>query len=186
VNSGIFYYDYTNYQAFQYRDGPNPFVSNVNGRFMGGEFEVVARPMHGLDVHLGIGGLSALLYNVSTVNIGVVNQQPTDTPKWTGNALVRYSWHMGGGDASVMWSGDFVTGRFNSVDNTPSVYIHGSSGQNVGAGFSQGHWDFNVRVNNVFNHVRQTGAYDETGSFGYTITTFMPPRWWMATVRYHL
>jgi iron complex outermembrane recepter protein len=186
VNSGIFYYDYTNYQAFQYRDGPNPFVSNVNGRFMGGEFEVVARPMHGLDVHLGIGGLSALLYNVSTVNIGIVNQQPTDTPKWTGNALVRYHWAMGGGDASVMWSGDFVTGRFNSVDNTPSVYIHGSSGQNVGAGFSQGHWDFNVRVNNVFNNVRQTGAYDETASFGYTITTFMPPRWWMATVRYHL
>jgi hypothetical protein len=39
-------------------------------------------------------------------------------------------------------------------------------------------------VNNAFNNVRQTGAYDLTATGGYAIQTFMPPRWWGATVRY--
>jgi iron complex outermembrane receptor protein len=186
LNSALFYYDYKDFQTFQYRgNGPNPFVSNDDARFMGGEVELVARPMRGLDIHAALSGLSTVVYDVNTAEIGVVNQQAQDAPKWSGNGLVRYSWPIGGGAASAMWSGDFISGRFHSVDNTPSVYVHGSSGQNVRVGFAQGHWDYGAYVNNVFNNIRQTGAYDLTGSYGYTITTFMPPRWWGVTVRYN-
>jgi iron complex outermembrane recepter protein len=185
LNSSLFYYDYDDYQAYQYRgNGPNPFVSNDKARFAGGEIELVARPIHGLDVHLGLSGLTTTVFDVATAQVGVVNQQATDAPKWSGNGLVRYSWPIGTGDASVQWSGDFVTGRYHSVDNTPDSYVHGSSGQNFRAGYTHSRWDYSVWVNNAFNNVRQTGAYDLTSTGGYAIQTFMPPRWWGATVRY--
>jgi iron complex outermembrane recepter protein len=185
LNSALFYYDYKDFQSFQYRgNGPNPFVSNDDARFMGGEVELVARPVRGLDVHASISGLSTVVYDVSTAQIGVVNQQAQDAPKWSGNGLVRYSWPLASGTASATWSGDFISGRFHSVDNTPSVYVHGSSGQNIRLGFAQGHWDYGAFVNNVFNNIRETGAFDLTGSYGYTIQTFMPPRWWGVNVRY--
>jgi hypothetical protein len=91
---------------------------------------------------------------------------------------------MGPGTTSVLVSSDFVTGRYHSVDNTPSVYVHGSSGQNVRADYALGPWTFSAFANNVLNHVRQTGAFDLTGSYGYTIQTFMPPRWWGVEARY--
>lgn len=184
VNGSVFYYDYKGYQAYQYKNGPNPFVSNDNGRFEGGEIEVIARPVHGLDLHLGISGLSTVIYNVATAQIGIVNQQATDAPKWSGNAMARYTWEMLRGAGSVQWSGDFLTGSYHSIDNAPADYIHGSSGQNVRLGYTQGHWDFSAFCNNVFNNIRQTGAYDLTGSYGYAIQTFMPPRWWGVNVRY--
>jgi iron complex outermembrane receptor protein len=185
LNGSLFYYQYTDFQAFQYRgNGPNPFVSNDDARFSGGEIELVARPLHGLDIHLAISELNSAVYNVNTAQIGVVDQQAQDAPKWSGNGLLRYSWPVGPGEASLMWSGDFVSGRFHSVDNTPSVYVHGSSGQNVRASYSQGPWTFSAYCNNVLNNVRQTGAYDLTGSYGYTIQTFMPPRWWGVSARY--
>ena len=185
LNSSVFYYAYTDFQAFQYRgNGPNPFVSNDDAKFSGGEVELVARPIRGLDVRLAISELNTAVYDVATAAIGVVDQQAQDAPKWSGNGMVRYSWPMGPGTASLLWSGDFVTGRYHSVDNTPSVYIHGSSGQNVRAGYDQGPWSFSVYCNNVLNNVRQTGAYDLTGSYGYTIQTFMPPRWWGVQMRY--
>jgi iron complex outermembrane receptor protein len=184
LDSGLFYYDYLGYQAYQYYNGPNPFVTNNNGRFEGGEAEIVARPMHGLDIHLGLSGISTVLYDVHTAQIGVVDQQATNAPKWSGNAMVRYAWAIGAGEASMQWSGDFYTGSYASVDNTPDVYIHGSSGQNVRVGYKQGHWDYSAHVNNVFNTVRQTSAYDLTSIGGYAVQTFMPPRWWGVTVHY--
>jgi iron complex outermembrane receptor protein len=185
LNSALFYYDYTDFQAFQYRgNGPSPFVSNDDAKFSGGEIELVARPLHGLDVHLAISELNSTVYNVSTAQIGVVDQLAQDAPKWSGNGLLRYSWEMGPGTTSVLVSSDFVTGRYHSVDNTPSVYVHGSSGQNVRADYAIGPWTFSAFANNVLNHVRETGAYDLTGSYGYTIQTFMPPRWWGVEARY--
>jgi iron complex outermembrane recepter protein len=185
LNSSVFYYQYTDFQAFQYRgNGPNPFVSNDDAKFSGGEIELVAKPVRGLDMHVAISELNTVVYDVNTAEIGVVDQQAQDAPKWSGNAMVRYSWPVGPGAASVMWSGDFLTGRYHSVDNTPSVYVHGSSGQNVRAGYDQGHWSFSVYCNNVLNNIRETGAYDLTASYGYTITTYMPPRWWGVSARY--
>ena len=184
LNSAVFYYDYKDFQAFQYKgNGPNPFVSNDNAHFGGGEIELVARPVHGLDVHLSLSGLTSKVYDVATAQIGVVDQVAQDAPKWSGNGFVRYMWAMGPGEAALLWSGDFVTGRYHSVDNTPSVYVHGSSGQNVRATYSQGGWDFSAFCNNVFDNIRQTGAFDLTASYGFTIQTFMPPRWWGLSIR---
>jgi iron complex outermembrane recepter protein len=184
LNSSLFYYDYKGYQAYEFKDGPNPFVSNNNGRFEGGEIEVIARPIRGLDLHLGLSGISTLIYAVDTAQIGVANQQATDAPKWSGNAMARYSWDLLSGTASAQWSGDFYSGSYHSVDNTATSYIHGSSGQNVRVAYEQGHWEYSAFCNNVFNNIRQTGAYDFTGSYGYSVATFMPPRWWGISVRF--
>ena len=185
LNSSVFYYAYTDFQAFQYKgNGPNPFVSNDDAKFSGGEIELVARPLRGLDIHLALSELNSAVYNVSTAQIGVTDQLAQDAPKWSGNGLIRYSWEMGSGTASVLASSDFVSGRFHSVDNTPSVYIHGSNGQNLRADYSIGSLTLSAFANNVLNHVRQTGAFDLTASYGYTIQTFMPPRWWGVEARY--
>ena len=184
LNSGVFFYDYFNYQAYQLRRGTSPFVSNSKARFAGGEIELAARPMHGLDVHLGIGGLSTIVKDVATAQVGVRDQLASDAPKWSGTGLVRYSWGVRAGVASLQWTADFVTDRYHSVDNTPSVLVHGSVGHNVRVGYAVANWEFSAFVNNLANKSREVAAYDTTASAGTSIHAYMAPRWWGGTVRY--
>ena len=182
VNGAAFYYDYHDYQAYQLI-GVEPYTSNNQARFAGAELEVQAAPMAGLELQLGVIGLSTEVFGVHTAQLGVLDQQATDAPKWSGNALVSYSWRVGEGTFSALWSSDYVGGRYHSVDNTPSVYVASSIGHSASLRYSMKHWQLTVGVTNLTNAVRQTTAYDLT-QFGYAIQTYQPPRWWTVSFRY--
>jgi iron complex outermembrane receptor protein len=183
VNGAAFYYDYHNYQAYQLLTGVSPYTSNNKARFEGAEVELQVVPFKGLEFQLGVTGLSTKVFGVHTAQIGVVDQQSTDAPKWSGNALVRYSWPVGEGTLSAVWSSDYVGDRYHSVDNTPSVLVHSSWGHNASLSYLLKHWEVSAGVSNLTNNVRQTAAYDLT-SYGYAIQTYMPPRWWNVSLRY--
>jgi iron complex outermembrane receptor protein len=186
LNSSVFYYDYHDFQTYQTIITTSPYVTNNDARFGGGEIEIVARPISGLDVHLAVAGLTSRIYDVHTAQIGVVDQQAPDAPKWSSNGLIRYSWGVGAGIASVQWSADYVGQRYHSADNTPAELVPSSIGHNARIGYTLQNWDFSIYVNNVFDAARQTGRYDVTGTGGYFIATLMPPRLAGASVRYQL
>ena len=184
INSSVFYYNYKDFQTFQSLISTAPFVTNNDAHFSGGEIELFARPATGLEVRLAVAELATTIKDVHTAQVGVVDQQAPDAPKWSGNALVRYSWPVKTGTASVQWNADYVGSRFHSADNSPIFLIPSSIGHNLRIGYATGRWDFSIWSNNVLNAVRQTGRYDVTGVGGYAIASLMPPRWTGATVRY--
>jgi len=183
INSSVFYYDYKDFQAFQFL-GIAPYIDNRNAHFSGGEFEIDARPVRGLELRAAGAYLNTRVFSVQTAQIGIVDQQASDAPRWSGSAQAQYSWQAGPGEASVRWSVDYVTGRFHSVDNTPAVFIPASAGNNARLGYAIGKWDLSVYCNNVFNRARQTGAYDLTSTAGYSTHTYLAPRWWGVTAHY--
>ena len=183
INGSVFYYDYKDFQAFQFV-GITPYVDNSDARFTGGELEIDARPVRGLELRAAVGYLDTRVYDVQTAQIGIVDQEASDAPKWSGNGLAQYSWQAGPGEASVRWSVDYISDRFHSVDNTPAVHLPSSSSNNVRIGYAVGNWDLAVYCNNVFDKARQTGAYDLTSTAGYSTHTYMAPRWWGVTVHY--
>jgi iron complex outermembrane receptor protein len=140
--------------------------------------------MQGLDLSVSGSGLSTKIYNVATAQIGTLDQQAPDAPKWSGNAMARYSWQLGPGAASVQWNSDYVGGRYHSVDNTPVVYVRSSIGHNARVSYSFDHLELSAYVNNLTNAVRETVAYDLTSTGGFASGGYMPPRWWGASVRY--
>lgn len=186
VNGAAFYYDYHNYQAYQYLNGITPFTSNDLARFIGAEMEVDAAPINGLVLQAGITGLSTRVFNVGTAQLGLVDQQAPNAPKWSANAIARYSWTVGAGSLTVMWSSDYVGSRYYSVDNTPDVYVHSSIGHNASVTYAIRNWQVIAGVTNLLNALRQTTAYDLTSVGGFGTETFMPPRWWTVSVRYQV
>ena len=184
VNGDVFYYQYHDFQAYQII-GISPFVTNNDARFSGAELEANARVAGAWDLHAGGAHLTTTVYDVHTANIGVVDQEASDAPKWSGNALVRYNLLLGDHDVYAQWSADYIAGRYHSVDNVPAVYIHSSIGHNVRLGYSYDkQWDVSAWCNNVLNAARQTTAYDLTSTAGYNTHTYMPSRWWGVTLRY--
>jgi iron complex outermembrane receptor protein len=184
VNGDVFYYQYHNFQAYQLI-AVSPLVTNNDARFSGAEVEANARIAGAWDLHAGGAYLTTTVYDVHTANIGVADQQASDAPKWSGNALVRYNLLFGVNDVYAQWSADYIAGRYHSVDNVPASYIHSSVGHNVRIGYSYDkQWDVSAWCNNVFNAARQTTAYDLTSTAGFAAHTYMPPRWWGVTLRY--
>jgi len=92
---------------------------------------------------------------------------------------------LGEGTISALWSGDYVGGRYHSVDNTSAVYVRSSIGNNASLTYSLRHWQFRAGVTNLMNSARQTTAYDLT-AFGYSVQTYQPPRWWTVGVGHQL
>jgi iron complex outermembrane receptor protein len=183
INSSVFYYDYKDFQAFQFV-GISPYVDNRDAHFSGGELEIDARPMRGLELRAAGAYLNTRVLDVQTAQIGIADQQASDAPRWSGSGQAQYAWQAGPGEASVRWSVDYVSGRYHSVDNTPAVFIHPSAGNNVRLGYAVGKWDLSAYCNNVFDRARQTGAYDLTSTAGYSTRTYMAPRWWGLTAHY--
>jgi iron complex outermembrane recepter protein len=186
VNGAAFYYDYHGFQAYQPVNAVAPFTTNSNARFEGAELEITARPLQGLEIQAGVTGLGTRVYNVHTAEIGVVDQQSADAPKWQSNALIRYTRPLGSAAVTVIWSSDYIGSRYHSIDNTPAVFVHSSIGHNASVAYAIDHWVVTAGVTNLFNAVRQTTAYDLTSIGGYSDQTYMPPRWWTLSVRYQL
>jgi iron complex outermembrane receptor protein len=183
LNSAAFYYDYKDFQAFKFV-GVETFVSNNDAKFKGAEFEVDAKLVRGLEFRASGAYLDTRVEGVQTAALGVVDQRASDAPRWSGNALAEYSWRAGPGEAALRWSVDYLSGRFHSVDNTQAVFIHASAGNNVRAAYTVSSVELSAYCNNVFDRDRQTGAYDLTSTGGYSIHTYMPPRWWGVALHY--
>jgi iron complex outermembrane receptor protein len=185
VNGAGYYYDYTNFQAYQLAlTGVTPVVTNNDAKFVGGELEITARPIDGLDFRGGMTYLDSAVYKVATAQIGVVTQQASDAPRWVANWSVRYAFPIAKGTLALQYTGDYIADKFHSVDNIPAVLVNGSVGHNARASYSWDKWELAAFVNNFTNENRQSAAYDLTASYGYAVQTYQPPRWWGGSLRY--
>lgn len=185
VNGAGYYYDYSNFQGYQLSPvGATPVVTNNNAKFVGGELEITARPIDGLDLRGGMTYLDSSVYDVNTVQVGVRTQEASDAPRWTAIWLVRYAMPVGRGTLALQYNGDYIGQKYHSIDNTPAVSVRASAGHNARVSYTWGHWEASAFVNNFTNEIRQNAAYDLTTSYGYAIQTFALPRWYGGSVRY--
>jgi len=184
LNSSVYYYDYKNYQGFAYV-GVQGEVGNYQGQFYGGDLEITAK-IPG-DVRVSVSGSYShtLLKDVPTVYRGVIDQQAPLAPEWVINGSIQKSRQVGPGSLDLIWSFDYLSHRYGSVDNNPATYIEGSIEHNLRLAYDleKSGLEFAVFVNNVADKQRQLFVYDLVKSGGYTLNAYDKPRWFGVSVR---
>lgn len=179
LNSALFYYDYKDYQAFVFA-GLAQKVQNVNANIIGAEVELQANPVKGLDLNLG----AAFLFKAKAKDVllpdgSAADQKMPIAPKVTLNALVRYSWNVPFGLASVQVDGSYQDEVNFSIVNHPSTVGNGYALLNSRVSLALKDHDVEIAgfVHNLTDKRYETYALDISG-FGFTQTQWGRPRWW--------
>lgn len=130
VDASLFYYDYTDMQANSVRNIATVLTNvrtNVGkARIVGAELNVVARPLRGLDMILGVSALDSKITEIASDDpverARRLNSQLPNTPKYTVSATLRHQQALVG-DMSLVssLSGRWIGKYFGELDNYQSI-----------------------------------------------------------------
>ncbi len=103
LNGSLFYYDYTDYQAFLFV-GVGGVVINADAETWGAELELQTSPFDGLDLMFNVAYFDAEVKDVplrSGSPLPPRDVEPTYAPPLQATALARYSWPALGGRLAI-------------------------------------------------------------------------------------
>jgi iron complex outermembrane receptor protein len=177
-NASAFYYDYQDYQAFV-QLGYNQTVINLPATAYGLEAEINSRPVAGLTLQLG---LSALSSNVEDIvlpdSVTVVEHDMPQTPNFSGNALARYEFPLGGGTASVQADVQYSAKFCFTVLCAPVEREDAYSLANARIGYASedGRWAVAAFVDNLTDEAYRVYAFDSSLFAGVVAGVYGKPR----------
>jgi iron complex outermembrane receptor protein len=177
-NASAFYYDYEDYQAFV-QLGVNQTIINLPATAYGLEVEINSHPVSGLTLQLG---LSAMSSNVEDIilpdSVTEVEHDMPQTPDFSGNALARYEFALGGGTAFVQ--GDVLyTDNFCFTVLCAPVEKEGSysvANARIGYGAENGQWQVAAFVDNLTEEEYRVYAFDSSTFAGLVAGVYGKPR----------
>ena len=185
-NASAFYYDYEDYQAFV-QLGYNQTVINLPATAYGLEAEINSHPVDGLTLQLG---LSALSSNVEDImlpdSITEVEHDLPQAPGFSGNALARYEFALGGGMASVqadvLYSDDFCFTVLCAPVEEESSYTIANA--RIAYGAEDGRWEVAIFGDNLTDEEYRVYAFDSSlfagvvaGVYGKPLTYGLTVSW---------
>lgn len=187
LNIAAFYYDYKDYQAFV-QVGYTQLVRNLPATNKGIEVEFTTRPIDGLTIQLNGSLQDSEVKGVQLPDgVTLVNNNLPQSPSFTGNALIRYEFPLGGGKASLqadsLYTGSFCfTVMCAPVEREPAYHV-----ENIRIGFAPGDGRLNVAlfVNNLFNREYRVYAFDGSLFWGDSLGVYAKPRTWGVSLRYN-
>ena len=103
LNGSVFYYDYSDYQAFLFV-GVGGVVVNADAETYGVELELQTSPMPGLDLMFSVSYFDATVKDIPLRNGSPLpprDVKPTYAPELQATGLVRYAWSALGGTLAV-------------------------------------------------------------------------------------
>ncbi len=158
LNTSAYYYDYKRYQTFLFQTVTTQ-VLNRDAEVYGGEVELSARPMTGLNANLSVA------YNhfvVKTVFPGIENQRPINAPRLQVNWGLSKTIPLGGDvDLDIAYAGRHISSAYYNIINAPlnrapAYNVHDFS---VRLESKRG-WYVAAYLNNAFDKQYQVGAFD--------------------------
>lgn len=181
LNGALFYYDYQDMQNTSFVNITN-LVTNNDAEVYGGELEVTASPVEGLQVSGGIGVLDTKVKNISNPTGAVPFTGNLDlplAPDFSGNYKIRYSFQAFEGDMYVQTSGYGRTSMFRDSLNNASTNIPGMFEASARIGYSPdgGQWSVAGWVKNIFDSRRPVNLFDLAGVGGSGEKVLQQPRW---------
>src|SRR5262249_45935312 len=110
VNAAAYYYDYHDYQALLYTISLEQLIVNADAKHKGAEVDLTWVPNSYWRFGLGASYVSAVVENVDSRGTGVkADFTPPNAPRWSANALVRYTLPVGPGAVSLQLDGNYMT-----------------------------------------------------------------------------
>jgi iron complex outermembrane receptor protein len=187
VNGAIYYYDYQNYQALTY-NGLEQLIRNADARHEGAELEIEAQPTQALRIGFGIAYIDALVKNIDARGTGVLGDYtPANASKWSGNALIRYTWPLLGGHLAAQLDGNYLSKFYFAISDIPVLQQGGYGLGNFRLSYTPAgeHLEVGAALENLANKHYAVQAFDLTGVDGLVQTYPGAPRWFKVHVNYH-
>ena len=176
LNMAAFYYDYDDYQSFSIL-GLTPQVANSDAEATGGEIELIATPVTGLDLLFGAAFIDSEVEAVTTVFGGTVEAELPTAPSASLNMLARYEWPALGGHLSAQVDGNWNDDQFLEGTNSEVSFEKSYSVWNANVGYRTGDDRFRamVYVKNFTDEEYRLYNLD-LGLLGFIEQVYAPPR----------
>ncbi len=181
INSSVFYYDYSDYQAFFFENLAQN-VGNLDANVVGAEFEVVYVPIDPLDLAFGVSFLDSEVEDVGTA-VGVFDKELPYAPDFTFNGLARYTWSLSQGFVSAQVDFNYVDDFCFSVTCNPTEEEDSYFVANVQLSYATGdeRWRFTAFSKNVGDEEYRATGIDSSFA-GVSAASYANPRWYGVTV----
>ncbi len=177
-NASAFYYDYEDYQAFV-QLGVNQTVINLPATAYGLEAEIDSHPVDGLTLQLGVSAQSSNVEDIILPDtVTEVEHDLPQAPSFSGNALARYEFGLGGGLASVQADVQYTDDFCFTVLCAPVEKEDGYTVLNarVGYGSQDGRWEVAVFGDNLTEEEYRVYAFDSSLFAGVVAGVYAKPR----------
>jgi iron complex outermembrane recepter protein len=188
VNAAAYYYDYSNYQAFQSINATTNLILNAPATVKGAEFAVHARPIDGLDLGLTGDYNDAIVKNVAVTPGNVKDVRPAFAPQLQFDASSGYTWGVTSGlnaslQADASWRSKYYLQLSNFADVTQTSYVLVNMRATLSGPALKG-WTLESTVNDLNNKVYAVSEFDVASAYGINDTAYSLGRTWYAGVRY--
>jgi len=188
LNGAAYYYDYKDYQALIYTVSLEQLIVNADARHVGGELELDWVPTPAWRFGAGVAYVDAIVKNVDTRGNGIrADYVPGNAPRWTGNALIRYSHPVGSGHVALQLDGNYLSRFWFNLSDLPAVEQPDFGVANVRLSYTpnNGRYEVGAAVENVGDKHYGTMGFDNTSINGLAQRYPGMPRWFKAHITYH-
>ena len=193
INGSFYYYDYSDYQAFQFV-GTSGAVFNADAEYYGGEVEILANPVDNLDLMFGIAYIDPTVKDLAIADAGgpdgkvFRDVEPAFTPEVQFSALGRYTWpdSILGGSLAIQVDGNYASSSFHNINNfdadrMPDYWLGNASLTWISA---DEHWQVGGFVDNFSDTRNMNIGFSLPFVCGCDEQSYGYPRMYGARVRY--
>jgi iron complex outermembrane receptor protein len=197
-NAAAYYYDYQNYQALIYTIGLEQLIINANARHKGAEAELEWAPTQAWAFGAGLAYVDALVVNVAGRCCGstpgasdfgqpiVGDYTPPNAPRWTANAMARYTIPIGDNHLALQVDGNYLTRFWFNLSDDPDVLQNGFGLFNLRASYTlmSNKLELGTSVENVANKHYGVMGFDNVSINGLAQVYPGMPRWFKVHLNY--
>lgn len=186
INAAVFYYDYSDYQAFALSGG-TPQVSNSDASSYGGEIEFVYTPNDHWDFNFGLAYLESEVDFVNGVVPGTGNSNVDlpQAPNLSANMLARYNVDLGSNNLALQIDGNWNDDQFMEGSNAQASLQESYAVLNARASISNNNWEFSTWIKNLADEEYLLYNLD-LGFIGFVEQVYAPPRQAGVTIKVSL
>ena len=187
LNGAAYYYDYKDYQALIYTVSLEQLIVNADARHAGAELEGEWAPTAAWRFGAGVAYVDAVVKDVDTRGNGIhADYTPGNAPRWSANALARYTFAVGSGHLALQVDGNYLSRFWFNLSDLPVVEQSAFGVANVRANYTppSGKLEIGVSVENLADKHYGTMGFDNTSINGLAQVYPGMPRWFKAHVNY--
>lgn len=181
-NGSLYYYDYQDYQGFVFA-GVSGNVVNYDSTVVGGELELIASPVDGLDLILSAAYIDAEVEDVEIAPGIFDDTEPSYVPPLQLSGLVRYSWPLAGGEMAIQADASYSDSTYYTLRNYDSHEMEDYTLVNARISYTNDDWEFAAFMKNITDEENEIMGFDISLFCGCSEIAVGEPQWWGISAR---
>ena len=187
LNGAAYYYDYKNNQVLTYLFAVAQLIRNAPAKNKGAEFELEYAPTERLRLGMGAAYVDAVVENIDARGTGTPgNYIPSNAPRWSGNAMARYTWPLGAGHLAAQIDGNYLSSFWFGVADIPDIRqgSYGLANARLSYATQGDKIEYGASLENLANKHYATMGFDNNGVNNLAQSYPGMPRWFKVHINY--